>query len=208
MADNPEEAIEEAGTEPEPGRPGGKRKLVFCVVGVALLIAAGTTGWLFLGSTPPSGDGDARELAAAASSDGSPGVRDGIDFNAELGIELPQVAASDEEAEEEEGAETQHLGKMFLFEPFVVNIADRDRDRFLKFKTELELSDDKVAAELDQRLPQIRDLIISLVGSKSFEEVRTIEGKNFLREEILLRVNSLLVTGKAKRVFFTEFVVQ
>ena len=51
-------------------------------------------------------------------------------------------------------------------------------------------------------------LVISLLGSKSFEDVRTIEGKNFLREEILLRVNALLVTGKAKRVFFTEFVVQ
>jgi flagellar basal body-associated protein FliL len=38
--------------------------------------------------------------------------------------------------------------------------------------------------------------------------VRSIEGKNFLREEMLLRINSLLVTGKAKSVYFTEFVVQ
>ena len=58
------------------------------------------------------------------------------------------------------------------------------------------------------RLPQIRDLIISLLGAKSFDEVRSIEGKNFLREEMLLRINSLLVTGKAKSIYFTEFVVQ
>jgi len=40
------------------------------------------------------------------------------------------------------------------------------------------------------------------------DDVRNIEGKNFLREEILLRINALLVSGRANRIFFTEFVVQ
>ena len=161
-----------------------------------------------MGSAPSTAESEEAQSLAVAGE--APGVQDGIDFNQELGIELPQVAAKEEEEDEdgEEGEKASHLGKMFHLEPFVVNIADRDRDRFLKLKTEIELSEDKVAGEMEQRLPQIRDLIISLVGSKSFEEVRTIEGKNFLREEILLRVNSLLVTGKAKRVVFTEFVVQ
>ena len=34
------------------------------------------------------------------------------------------------------------------------------------------------------------------------------ELSGFRREEIRLRVNSLLVTGSVKRIFFTEFVVQ
>ena len=35
-----------------------------------------------------------------------------------------------------------------------------------------------------------------------------MEGKDLLREEVLHRINALLVTGKARSVFFTEFVVQ
>ncbi len=65
-----------------------------------------------------------------------------------------------------------------------------------------------MAEEIKQRLPQIRDLIISLLGSKSFDDVRSIEGKDLLREEMLRRINALLETGKARSIFFTEFVVQ
>ena len=100
------------------------------------------------------------------------------------------------------------VGKMYPLDSFIVNIGDRDRDRYLKLKAELELSTEAVAQELEQRLPQIRDLIISLLGSKSFDEIRSIEGKDLLREEVLQRINALLMTGKARSVFFTEFVVQ
>ncbi len=100
------------------------------------------------------------------------------------------------------------IGETYPLETFVVNIRDGERDRYLKLKTELEVSSSETAEEIAQRLPQIRDLVISLLGSKSFEDIRTIEGKNFLREELLLRVNSLLITGSVNRIFFTEFVVQ
>jgi flagellar FliL protein len=101
-----------------------------------------------------------------------------------------------------------HIGSTYALQTFVVNILDRDRDRYLKLKAELELEDTKLEEELSSRLPQIRDLIIGLLGSKTFDDIRTIEGKNFLREEMLLRINALLVTGKVRRIFFTEFVVQ
>ncbi len=100
------------------------------------------------------------------------------------------------------------LGAIFSLDAFIVNIGDGDRDRYLKLKADLELTNDTVAEEIDQRLPQIRDLVISLLGSKSFDDVRSIEGKDLLREEMLRRINALLVTGKARSVFFTEFVVQ
>jgi flagellar basal body-associated protein FliL len=116
----------------------------------------------------------------------------------------PYPVSAAKPAEEKAG----HIGTTFSLDTFVVNIADRERDRYLKLKAELELEKPEMAQELKERLPQIRDLIISLLGGKSFDEVRTIEGKNFLREEMLLRINSLLVTGEVRRIFFTEFVVQ
>ncbi len=100
------------------------------------------------------------------------------------------------------------IGPTYPLDTFVVNIRDGEGDRYLKLKAELELTGSDTAEEIAQRLPQIRDLVLSLLGSKSFADIRTIEGKNFLREEIMLRVNSLLTTGSVNRVFFTEFVVQ
>ena len=175
--------------------------------GLAVLLAFSATGILVFWPDANEGQKTGQavlELAAAVSE--VAGAPEGIDFEAELGVvlPLPLVAAEGGDA----GSDSRHIGKIISLDSFVVNISDRERDRYLKLKTELELSMPELSDELDQRMPQIRDLIISLLGSKSFEEVRTIEGKNFLREEILLRINSLLVSGKVKRVFFTEFVVQ
>ena len=195
-----EEAMPEV-EEPE-ASPSARRGAFVLGAGLMVALAVAATGILVFWPDAEEGQETGRaatELPAASAEVAA--ATEGIDYEAELGVVLPLafVAAAGEEA----GSESNHIGKIVPLDSFVVNISDRERDRYLKLKTELELSD-----ELDQRMPQIRDLIISLLGSKSFEEVRTIEGKNFLREEILLRINSLLVSGKVKRVFFTEFVVQ
>ena len=220
---------DEAGQIPEPvgdaiaeaPAPPRRRRWLFASAALVLLLGGSGAGFVWFRARAPEPAEPGAPAAPAGEEQASttpaepPGLRDGVDFNAELGIELPDVASEEKKAEEHggghgeaEAASPGPLGKVVPLEPFVVNITDRDRDRFLKLKTEIELSSADVATELNQRLPQIRDLIISLLGAKSFDEVRTIEGKNFLREEMLLRINSLLVTGKAKAIYFTEFVVQ
>jgi len=214
MADEADETTQTTGEAvPEASAPSTRGRWLFASVALLILLGSGASFvWLRARSPQPvEADAALAEGERAAEQPAEPpGLRDGIDFNAELGIELPDVAAEEKKKEhgEEGAASPGHLGKIVPLEPFVVNISDRERDRFLKVKTEIELSSNDVAAELQQRLPQIRDLIISLLGAKSFDEVRSIEGKNFLREEMLLRINSLLVTGKAKSIYFTEFVVQ
>ena len=200
-----EEAMPEV-EEPE-ASPSARRGAFVLGAGLVVALAVAATGILVFW---PDAEQDQETGRAATEPPAAPAevaaATEGIDYEAELGVVLPLafVAAAGEEA----GSESNHIGKIVPLDSFVVNISDRERDRYLKLKTELELSMPELSDELDQRMPQIRDLIISLLGSKSFEEVRTIEGKNFLREEILLRINSLLVSGKVKRVFFTEFVVQ
>lgn len=158
--------------------------------GAALAIVAGV-GFVFFSSSP-----DEAPVVAGTEASGETG---------------PSTGHSGEVAAGHEGAASPSpapIGEIVSLDTFIVNIEDQKRDRYLKLKTELEVSDSEVGDELKARMPQVRDLILSLLGSKSFEEVRTIEGKNFLREEILLRLNALLVAGKVRRVFFTEFVVQ
>ena len=42
----------------------------------------------------------------------------------------------------------------------------------------------------------------------TFDDIRTPEGKQQLREEIIARVNQVLDRDLAKAVYFTEFIVQ
>ena len=187
-----EEATPEV-EEPE-ASPSIRRGTFVLGAGLAVALAVAATGILVLWPDAEKGQETERAATAPAASSRAAAAADGIDFEAELGVVLPLALVAAEGGDA--GGDSHHIGKIVSLDSFVVNISDRERDRYLKLKTELELSMPELADELDQRMPQIRDLIISLLGSKSFEEVRTIEGKNFLREEILLRVNSLLVSER------------
>jgi len=73
---------------------------------------------------------------------------------------------------------------------------------------ELELKDSSLTAELEKRKPQVRDNILLLLSSKTFEEVATFKGKTKIRNQITARLNGILAPGSIKKVYFTEFVVQ
>ena len=49
-----------------------------------------------------------------------------------------------------------------------------------------------VPPEVTPSLPKIRDLLLTLLSSKTFDDVRTPEGKQQLREEIIAHVNQVL----------------
>jgi flagellar FliL protein len=168
------------------------------VAAFAVFVIGGVTTFLVVG-----GD-DAEDTATAEASTEDAGGHG--DSHAE-GDDSGHGAAGGHGAEGAHG-EAVVSSDFFPLETFIVNIQDGDRDRYLKLSTELELTSSGAGSEISARMPQIKDIVISLLGSKSFQEVRTIEGKNLLREQLMVRINALLQTGKVKRVFFTEFVVQ
>lgn len=102
----------------------------------------------------------------------------------------------------------EYIGPIIALKPFIVNLADNGGKRYMKLNVEAELSGSEVNEELNKRMPQIRDSIILLLGNKQFDDIQDIGGKNKLREELIVRLNGLLKTGKIKNVYFTEFVVQ
>ena len=100
-------------------------------------------------------------------------------------------------------------GPQKKLDPFIVNLIDDGRGpRYLKIEIQFEVESDAVIAEIDSRISQIRDELLILLSSKRQTDVETTDGKRILKDEIFTRVNKVLVTGRIKRVFFTEFVVQ
>ena len=102
----------------------------------------------------------------------------------------------------------QGLGIIFPMDTFIVNLADEGGKRYLRITMDLELTQGTVADDLKKRLPQVRDSILMVLPSKRFEEIRTVEGKTNLRNEIIANLNGLFGKESISNIYFTEFVVQ
>ncbi len=100
------------------------------------------------------------------------------------------------------------FGKIFSFETFIVNLNDPGGNRYLKTKIELELSPTSLETELVGRLPQLRDVVLLHLSSKSLEDIQGTTGKIALRNELIMRLNQALKKTKIRNLYFTEFVVQ
>jgi flagellar FliL protein len=96
-------------------------------------------------------------------------------------------------------------------DPFVVNLADKTDLRFVKATFHLGLAEeDETATKNPVIIAATRDAIISLLSTKTSDQILTVEGKNHLRREIRERVNAFFAGTKAKvqEVYIVEFVVQ
>ncbi|RLB14638.1 MAG: flagellar basal body protein FliL [Deltaproteobacteria bacterium] len=100
------------------------------------------------------------------------------------------------------------IGPVYALAPFIVNLNEPLGKRYLKVKVEIELDNGKMQSEMEKRLPQFRDGILTLLSSKSYKDISDLSGKYELRAEILGMVNGYLKTGKVRNVYFTEFIVQ
>ena len=120
---------------------------------------------------------------------------------------IKDVIKGEHEAQKEESAHEDDLvGKTIPLEQFLVNLAGNRGRGLLKVNLELEVDGEKVMEEIEKRKPQVRDIIIIILSSKTFAVVSSTEGKDALRDEIRDTVNSFLTRGKIKKVLFTEFI--
>jgi flagellar FliL protein len=100
------------------------------------------------------------------------------------------------------------IGPIFHLETFIVNLADKEGNRYLRVTMDLELGNKMLAEELEARLPQVRDKILMILPTKNFEEIHSAEGKTALRDELMAALNGLVTQGKIINIYFKEFVVQ
>ena len=100
------------------------------------------------------------------------------------------------------------VGPIFSLETFIVNLADKGGNRYLRVTMDLELGNPELESELNQRLPQVRNSILMILPTKRFEDISTVQGKTTLRDEMMETINGYLLKGKITNIYFKEFVVQ
>ncbi len=122
------------------------------------------------------------------------------------GEEEEKLSPEEEQAQLEQQA--KQVGPMVNLDSFIVNIMDDEESRYLKAAITVEVDTPETSAELIQRMPQIKDAVLLLIGNKTFDELNDLQGKIQLRAELINKINSILPKGKVKRIYFTDFVVQ
>lgn len=142
-----------------PPKKGGKKKLLIIVGVVLVLLLAGGGGALFM--MKKASDKAAAE-AAEAEDDGG--------------------GASGKAASHK--VDPAHPPAFVALDPFVVNLADRDSDRFAQIGVTLEVDDPAFAEKMKPFMPAIRNNILMILAHKSSSELLGREGKEKLAEEI------------------------
>ncbi|MDX2480399.1 MAG: flagellar basal body-associated FliL family protein [Desulfuromusa sp.] len=122
------------------------------------------------------------------------------------GEEEEKISPEQEQAELEKQA--KQVGPMVNIDSFIVNIADDQESRYLKAAITIEVDGLEASMELNERMAQLKDAILLLIGNKTFGELNDLQGKIQLRAELINKINSILLKGKVKRIYFTDFVVQ
>ena len=123
-----------------------------------------------------------------------------------MNLETP--TAQNEQMEAESAAAAAGPGILIDMENITINLADEDESRFLRVKMKLEVRDEEAKGKVDAFNAQIKDLIITTLSSKTFDDVRTPQGKYNLKEELIYRINTFVGGEPVKNMFFSDFVAQ
>lgn len=115
---------------------------------------------------------------------------------------------SEEVTDEEDEGQASTMGALFPLDTFIVNLADDKNKRYLKVTMQIELKEGEPLELLEKRLVQVRDIILMILPTKRFQEIRSADGKTLLRQEIMARLNNLIKKEAINNIYFTEFVVQ
>jgi flagellar FliL protein len=149
-----------AAADAVPAKSGGKKKLVVMVAAAAIVLGGGGVGALLYMKKQKA----AAEAAAAAADDSD-------------GDSAAPVKA---EKKKEKGEKPVFVP----MDPFVVNLADHEADRYAQIGIVLEVPDEKVSEEIKTYLPAIRNNILLLLAHKSSADLAGGDGKELLARQI------------------------
>ncbi|MFM2347304.1 MAG: hypothetical protein RL654_2057 [Pseudomonadota bacterium] len=153
-----------AAASAEQPAPKKNSKKLFIIIGVVvvLLLGGGGAGFMIWKKK-------AAEAAAAAAEEG------GEDAHA---VAKPKPAKRDPK-----------LPPAYMpLDPFVVNLADRDADRYAQIGVTLEIDDPKFAEEMKPYMPAVRNAVLMILSHKTAAELQGREGKELLAAEIAREV--------------------
>ncbi|HEX9916989.1 MAG TPA: flagellar basal body-associated FliL family protein [candidate division Zixibacteria bacterium] len=98
--------------------------------------------------------------------------------------------------------------EVFLVSDMIINPAETNGTRFLNTTIGLGVGDPLTKTVLEERAPQVRDALISILTTKTIPKLVHPDGKKILRTEIMEKVNKIIAPNRILEVYFVDFVLQ
>lgn len=99
-----------------------------------------------------------------------------------------------------------------LDEPFVVDFMVNGKQRYLQLEMTIKSKDQAQIDAVKVHMPLIRNSLVLLLSSQSFDALQTMDGKAALKQAALDSINGILQqetgSGGIDGVLFTNFVMQ
>jgi len=124
---------------------------------------------------------------------------------------LPKKGGTPPAAEAPAAAEAAGEPIYLGMDPFVVNFDHRGSIRYLQVELEVMARREETIGTVRHNMPAVRNRLIMLFSGQDFDVLRTVEGKEALRQAVLEAVNDVIGLSGRDRVeeaFFTGFVLQ
>ena len=122
---------------------------------------------------------------------------------------LPEsTAAKVESPEKSKPSSERGKGEIFMVEELLVNPTGTSGTRYLSASFGLEVPDHAVAVRLEEQKLQVRDLLISILSSRTVEQLTTASERERMRLEIMDRLNRMIAPDRVSAVYFVDYVLQ
>ncbi len=123
-----------------------------------------------------------------------------------------KAEAKAEEHKKDEGGKVGEGGaaetNYFNIESIVVNPAGTGGTRYLSCGISFEMTGAEDVKIFESKAAQVKDILITILSSKTVDELADIRQRNQMRRQILTIVNRFLAPTQAKAVYLTDFVLQ
>ncbi len=117
--------------------------------------------------------------------------------------------AKKEKKEKKEGkGEKEGAATVFKVDNVIVNPAGTGGTRYLSASMAFDVGSAETMKLLEERQPLIRDALITILGSKTIEQLSDPKQKEITRFQIKKRVEQLLSIDDVAAVYFTDFIIQ
>lgn len=197
-AGKPDEEEEQEGAKPSAGKSSAKK---WIVIGLAalLLVGGGVSAAVYL----TAGGGDDEQAEADTG--------DVKDTKAKKG-KKDKKAKKGKGEKGEKGEAVPAVVYLPLDPPFVVNLENSPQARFLQVSMEVMAKGPEAIDDVKKHMPAIRNSLLLLLSSQSYESLSTVAGKEKIRGSALTDIQKILQdrTGKpgVEAVYLTAFVMQ
>jgi len=136
------------------------------------------------------------------------GAENATEQKAEEGHGEQKAEGGHGDAKSDNGTAVEGAGEIVSIPPLLVNLAEPQGRRYLKLALDIECKDKAAADLLNKNMAKVKDALLLLLSSKTYEDLGSLENKILLKKEIVERLTLVLGEQKVLRVYITEIVIQ